>query len=176
MKLKSLRIIALCLSIVMICMVFSACFSKCDSGTLTTGSSSETTANTDDDVSSEDTDSGSDSENDSDSDSDSNSGNADNSSATGNKNDLSSILSGTTDNSSSSAGNSSSGSSSGSAEEEDDTNIVSDYKGKERTVTVDLNKVVNTRFLGVGGNIVPYAYMPSHEAEGYNEAYYSFDM
>ena len=60
-------------------------------------------------------------------------------------------------------------------DEEEEENVVTGYEGSDRTVVVDLNKVVNTKFLGVGGNIVPYGYMPSNIAEGYNEAYYALD-
>lgn len=169
MKLKFLRIIALCISVVMICTVLSACMGGCkDTQGSENNSSDVTSSDNQSDVSSEDTSS-------EDASSDDNAYTDDASvPASTDKETLSSILSGSADNSSSSAQNSSN-TSSGNKEEEN-SNVVKDYKGKERTVSVNLSKVVNKSFFGVGGNIVPYAYMPSNMAEGYNEAYHNFDI
>ena len=59
--------------------------------------------------------------------------------------------------------------------EEEKVTIVDNHSGKERVITVDLNNVVNDGFVGMGGNIVPFNYMPSNTAHGYNEAYYALD-
>lgn len=45
----------------------------------------------------------------------------------------------------------------------------------ERVVNVDLDTVVNSGFVGMGGNIVPYSYMPSNASFGYNDAYYELE-
>ncbi len=157
---KYLKIAALLLSLLMICSMFSGCFKKVTIVTEVVGGGTTDT----DDTNSDDTTSDDDSNiNDSDDSNDSDNGDYDD----GDSDDTSSD--------DTSSDNTSSDDTTTPPEEEEKEDVVVGYEGSDRTVVVDLNKVVNEKFLGVGGNIVPYGYMPSNIAEGYNEAYYALD-
>ncbi len=165
---KYLRIAAIMLSLIMLCSLFSGCFKKVTIVTEVIGGNSSETDDTSSDNSNTD--------DNTDNNTDNNGGNGGNNDAGNNDDpgsgDDGSQGGGSNDNSSNSGGTSSTNPSTPAEEEE---NVIKDYDGVERTVVVDMSKVVNKNYLGVGGNIVPYGYMPSNTAEGYNEAYYALD-
>ncbi len=154
---KYLKIAALLLSLLMICSMFSGCFKKVTIVTEVIGGGS---TNTDSDTTPDD-------DNDDNNDTDDGDNDYD-----GGDNDYDD---GDDDTSSDDNTSSDDDTTTPPADDEEEENVIVGYEGSDRTVVVDLNKVVNKNFLGVGGNIVPYGYMPSNTAEGYNEAYYALD-
>ena len=154
---KYFKIAALLLSLLMICSMFSGCFKKITIVTEVIGggtaSDNDSTDSGDDNTGDDDTNSGDDTDD-------------------GDNNDDGDTPS---DDTSSTPSDDDDEDDDEDDEDDEDENVVVGYDGTDRTIVVDLNKVVNKNFLGVGGNIVPFGYMPSNTAEGYNEAYYALD-